>query len=379
MRNDASAGWRPAAGSMIARGPPAVEEHGADPAPWRRAAPHTMSLYGPTARESEMRAHHFRHRAGRRSPGTAAVPSRRLPLLLPLLLGLVAVPAVLRAQPSPTTVPPGVLHRLAAEARDLALLCYEVPPATAGAAAGARRPWRGGAVEVPALDALSLSFAAAAERAFSALAALDREAAARQRREAAALAPGPVGRMLTDPQNALRLRENPAYGAEFCAAQRSELEDWATGLAVLAAPRVVVVLVPFESEPAASGPATPAPPPPGYYYGYAWPGYFLVLPPARRLHGHAAARLHSPPRFLRSARPPHLVERPARPGRVIERIRQPKAQAFDSRPGHHHGIVGAQPQRGSHQPHPAFPAMRGGLRMQPHFAVPTMGSFRHGR
>ncbi|MBX6374856.1 MAG: hypothetical protein IRZ13_11555, partial [Acetobacteraceae bacterium] len=125
-----------------------------------------------------MRAHHFRHSGGQGSPGTAAAPSRRLLLLLPLLLGLVAVPAVPWAQPSPTTVPPGVLHRLAAEARALAQLCYEVPPATAGAAAGARRPWRGGAVEVPALDALSLSFAAAEEHALSALAALDQEAAA---------------------------------------------------------------------------------------------------------------------------------------------------------------------------------------------------------
>ncbi|MBW8271508.1 hypothetical protein, partial [Caldovatus aquaticus] len=101
-----------------------------------------------------------------RRPGAAPAAASLAALAL-----LLAAPAA-RAQPA-AAAPPSVLLRLAAEARDLALLCREVP--AAGAAAGAGR-WRGAAAEGPALDTLARRFGAAAERGLAALAARDPEA-----------------------------------------------------------------------------------------------------------------------------------------------------------------------------------------------------------
>jgi hypothetical protein len=261
-----------------------------------------------------------------------------------LLLAASPLPAGAQAP----VAPPGVLRNLAAEARDLAALCYEVPPATGAAAAA--RPWRGAAVEVPRLDALSRAFAADAQRAVAALAAIDPAAAERERLAPSATptAPaGPAGRMLADPRSALRFRENPGYGAEFCAAQRIEIEDWAVGLARMAAGQAI--------PPAAAAPARPA--------VTVEPGPLVVVP---QLIPQAVPVLLVPSfRADRRGRHPpldrfHFVERPARPGRMVHGVHPTHAQPFHPRPRHHHGIVGAQPGRGGNQagatlgPVPAF-------------------------
>jgi hypothetical protein len=225
----------------------------------------------------------------------------------------------------------GVARHIAAEARSLATICDAVPTPPERGTPPDVPAWRGGAVEVPRLNALA--------------AALETRAA--QAEPAPSSTPAPPGiasRLAADPGTARRFRDDPVLAAALCAQRRSEFEDWAR------------FLDPAEPLPPAAGPTTllvvlpdapawrrPLPPPavlpaPPDVVVLRVPVLRPIRPAQiRKRHHHGALR-----RF-------HLLERPARPGRVVERIRHAQAKPLDARPGHHHGVVRAQARGWGHQ------------------------------